>query len=431
MNILLDYFFPISSIEPTPAASTAFLKQVCVVGKPKDGGVTTGVITLITAASSASTYFGAEASDEVEQLFNAGMSRVYLLPMDDLDLADALEGHESDFFTLLISSDFSDEEVETGEQITTAEVKSSKKIQDILYTSKLDGSDGDAITISYIEDQASGDQAIVGVDGNAITVDIDDSATTAATIAAAILGSTPANALVSAIVDEGDEGDIQAVTGSPISLEGGVDEVTDEGDGLDVGQFEGVTGLSSADDEFLSDQASTTNRAAFHTTSGNKAKNMCFAFGKLLSNSLNWLNQQYITMPLADDVGSLGEANNLFDDRISFVISDSQFGNRLALFAAGGKAIVAPYIKRNLQIDMQSAALSYISGNQPQYTRKQAALLENELQKVVQSYIDRQWIESGTVEVKLEQDNFIASGYINIAEPKALWRIFGEMRQTL
>jgi hypothetical protein len=158
---------------------------------------------------------------------------------------------------------------------------------------------------------------------------------------------------------------------------------------------------------------------------------MFYAFGKLLSNALAWRNQQYVTMPFADDVATLGSANTLFDDKISFVLTDDQYGNRLALIATGGKAIVAPYIVRNLQIDLQSAALSYISGNQPGYTFKQAALLEDELKKVVVGYIEQEMLENGTVEVKLEEDNFVASGYINIAEPKAMWRIFGEMRQTL
>jgi hypothetical protein len=200
---------------------------------------------------------------------------------------------------------------------------------------------------------------------------------------------------------------------------------------LDVGAFSGVVGVASTSDVTTAAQSVIQNRVAFHSTSTNKAKNMFYAFGKLLSNASNWRNQQYITMPFADDVDTLGEANSYFDDKTSFVISDSEFGNRLALFAAGGKAIVGPYIKRNLELDFQSRALSYISGNQPQYTKKQAALLEDELQKVIQSYIDREWIEEGTVEVLLEQDNFVATGNINISEPKALWRIFAEMRQTL
>ena len=158
-----------------------------------------------------------------------------------------------------------------------------------------------------------------------------------------------------------------------------------------------------------------------------------YAFGKLLSNASNWLNQQYITMPFDDGIDTLGDANSLFDDKVCFVLSDDEFGKRLALFAVGGKAIVCPYILKNLRIDLQSAALSWISGNQPQYTKKEAALLETRLQQDVinEDYIDRNLIEAGTVEITLVNDNFVATGDINVAEPKALWRVFSEMRQTL
>lgn len=312
MNILLDYFFPITSISPTPAASTAFLKQACFVGKPVSEG--TEELTLATSVSAAQALVdSADAKAEIAKLFEAGLNRLYVLPSPDLDIADAIEGSESDFYTVIVSSDYTDANVT----------------------------------------------------------------------------------------------------------------------GADFGDFKGVIGVSSTDDIFLAVQSVIKNRVAFHTTTENKAKNLCFALGKLLSNPLNWLNQQYIPMPLADDVDTLGKANALFDAKISFVISDDEFSNRLALLACGGKAIVAPYIERNLELDLQSKALQYVSGNMPGYTRTQAALLEDELGKVVASYIDRQWIEEGVIEVKLEQDNFVASGYINIREPRALWRVFGEMRQTL
>jgi hypothetical protein len=312
MNILLDYFFPITAITPTPAASTAFLKQVCFVGKPVSPD--TGSLTLATSLAAAQALVdSAGAKAELAALFAGGITRCYVMAKADLDVDALLEGHETEFFTILVSSDYSD-----------------------------------------------------------------------ANITAA-----------------------------------------------DFGAFEGVVGVASVDDAFLAIQAAIENRAAFHTTAANDSKNMCYAFGKLLSNALGWLNQQYITMTLADDVANLGDANALFDDKVSFVISDDEFGNRLALFACGGKAIVAPYIVRNLQIDIQSKALQYISGNMPGYTNTQAALLEDELSKVMESYISRQWVEAGTVTIKLEQENFVASGYINIAEPKAMWRIFGEIRQTL
>lgn len=313
MNILLDYFFPITSIEPTPQASTAFLKQVLAIVKPAGGGGGAADTPTLCVTKAAVDAFS-NTNVEVDELFNAGMNRVYVMASTALTGVGAnIAGKESDFHTILISSDFSDAEI----------------------------------------------------------------------------------------------------------------------DAMDLGQFKGVVGLASTDDAKNATRAAIPNRVAFHSTSTNKAKNMFFAMGSLLSNALKWSNQQYIPMPYADDVNTLGKANALFDDKISFVISDSQFGNRLALLAAGGKAIVAPYITKNMQIDIQSKALSYISGNQPAYSKVQAALLEDELQKVPDSYIARQLISDGKVEIKLEQENFVASAYINIAPPTAFWRAFGEMKQTL
>lgn len=425
-KILLDYFFPITSIEPTPQVATGFLKQALLVVKPA-AEVPTGVITLCTSYSAVTALTD---NTEAQQLFNAGMTKVYVLPMDDLDLAAALDGR-GEFFTVLISSDFDDSEIGAPGGETVANVDASVKIQDITYTSKLHGVAGNDVSINYNTGGTAGSE-VVTVSTHAISVAMQDGVSTAAQIKTAIENYSPANSLVSVAVDAGDESDVQAVFGSAILLSSGtagVDAVN--AGGLDVGTFKGVVGLSSTDDEFLADQAATANRSAFHTTSGNKAKNMLFAFGKMLSNALNWRNQQYITMPVADDIDTLGDAINLFDSKINFVISDDEFGKRLGLFAVGGKAIVAPYIIKNLQLDMQSAALSYISGNQPAYTLKEASLLEDELKNVIQNYIDREEITAGTVEVTLENDNFVASGAINVAEPKAMWRIEAEMRQTL
>jgi len=253
-------------------------------------------------------------NDDAQSLFNAGMSKVYVLLADDLDLETPLEENANLFFTVLISSDFDDTDLE----------------------------------------------------------------------------------------------------------------------GLQLGTFNGVTGISTQDIDVASEQAAIENRCAFLTSSATLATSLFFAFGKLLSNQLNWNNQQYITMPVNDEVETLGQANTLFDAKISFVINDDEFGNRLALFAVGGKAIIAPYIIRNLCIDLQSRAVQWISGNQPKYTRKEAALLETRLQEdVVVSYIARGWIEDGIVEISLQASNFVASGNINVTEPNALWRVLSELRQTL
>jgi hypothetical protein len=409
-KILLDYFFPISSIEPTPAASTAFLKQACLVVKPASM-VQTGDITLCTNMAQV-----AALTDNVDaqQLFNAGMSRVFILPMDDLDIAAALDDNAGQFFTVLISSDFDKDDVDASKAALTK--------ANLTFTSVGTGSSQNDISVEFLTGGTAGSE-VVTVTAKKISVSMEGGVSTATQLKTAIDASAAAMLLIEPVTIAPGQGGTAQAAFAEDNLVGG--------DGLFLGQFEGVTGVWSDDTAWLALQAAITRRVAFYSNSTNKAKNMCFAIGKMLANALNWRNQQYITMPLSDDVDTLGAANALFDDKVSFVISDDEFSNRLGLLSAGAKAIVAPYVIKNLQVDLQSNALSYISGNQPAYSKKQATLLEDELSKVIQSYIDREWIEAGTVEIKLEQDNFIASGYINVAEPKALWRIFGEMRQTL
>lgn len=434
MKILLDYFFPIVANDPTPAASTAFLKQVCILVLPKDGGVTTGVVTACTSNAAVALLTN---NTEAAQLFNAGMNKVYVLPVDDLDVADALETYGSDFYTVLISSDFDDADI--------AATAATGNITITSYANLVSGTD-DTVTIGATVFTAQAGAAVLGeATFQAATSNDATAASLRAQINAHAVASTKVVAAGSGAivtltaVDTGSAGNAIALaytdndtnvgaTKSGVFLTGG--------DGLFLGTFGGVVGVSSTDDAALATYAATSKWAAFHTTSGNKAKNMFYAFGKLLSNASDWLNQQYITMPVADDVETLGDAESLFDDKISFVLNDDEFGKRLGLFAAGGKAIVAPYIIRNLEIDMQSKALQYVSGNQPAYTKVQAALLEDEMQKVIDGtpdtpgYVQKGWLVSGTVAVTLEEDNFVASAEIDIPTPRALWRIFGSLTQS-
>jgi hypothetical protein len=433
-KILLDAFFPITTIDPTPEASTAFLKQVCIVCLPK-AGQEANVGEIFECTTNAQVAVRTD-NTEAAQLFNAGMATVNVLLADDLYLDEFLEGKESDFFTLLISSDFDKDDINATKATGVITISS--------YANLVSGTD-DAITVGGTAFTAQAGAATLGeATFQAATSNDATAASLAAQINAHAVASTKVvatvlNAVVTltAVADYSPGNDVTLTytdndtnVGAVLSgLSGGA---LSGGDGLSVGDFSGVIGVSSTDDSFLATQAAISNRAAFHTTSGNKAKNMFYAFGKLLSNALNWLNQQYIEMPFADDIDTLGETNNLFDDRISHVISDDEFGERLGLFCAGGKAITAPYIKKNLEIDMQSAALTYVSGNQPPYTQKHAALLQDELQKVINGYIDDQEIEAGVAAVTIDPDsNFTAEAEINISEPKALWRIVGQMQQTL
>lgn len=434
MKILLDYFFPITAISPTPAASTAYLKQVCVVAKPKSGQeANVGQAFLCTSM----TQVAARTDNtESQQLFDAGMSRVYILLMDDLDLDAALETYGSNFFTLLISTDFEEEDMIDAQAEGVATITS--------YANLVSGT-ADTLAVAGVTFTA---QAGAATPGTATFQAATSNDITAASLAAQINAHATAGALVeatalAAVVTikaklAGWAGNDIAVvyvdnSSAGLTLSGLESGKLAGGAGIIAGSFKGVIGVSSSNTDFLEDQAVIENRCAFFVKSANGAKSMMFAFGSLLANTLSWSNQQYIAMPVADDVDELGEANALFDSKISFVISDDEFSNRLALFACGGKAITAPYIVRNLEIDLQSRALTFISANQPTYSMTSAALLEDELQsKVIDAlYIQKQLLTAGVVEILLEEDNFVASGYIDIAEPKALWRIFGQIKQTL
>lgn len=425
MSVLLDYVFPITVITPVSAVSTAFLKQVCLVVKPKSGQE--GNVGTIYECNVLADVTERTDNTNASQFFNAGMSKIYILLADDLDLETPLNDNPNMFFTLVISDDFNDEDIADGE--TTAAIAAFLKIQDITYTAKTAGTGGNSITIDYNSGATAGSE-VVSVISNAISIQIEDGVSTAAQIKTAVEAFPAAHALVGLMVDSGDESDAQDVFGSAVTLTGGAAQVL--GAGINVGTYEGVVGVSTQDEEVADDQAVIPNRVVFFSGATHKAKNMCYAFGKLLSNLVNWRNQQYISMPFTDGITTLGQANGLFDDRVSFVLDDSESGKVLAFFAAGGKAIVAPYILKNFRIDLQSRSTTWISANQPQYTNKECALLEEYLvDKVVNLYIERKWIEAGTIDIKADQGNFVASGSINVSEPKALWRIFSEMQQTL
>lgn len=440
-KILLDYVFPISVLESIPQASTAFLRQVAVVAKPKAGQE--GNVGQLFPCTSIAQVLERTNNSESEQLFNAGMNRVHILLANDLDLADALETYKNEFYTLLISSDFSDADI-----IDTPAVAATGTIE-ITDFSNLLADTPDEIEVAGVTFTA---QSSAVNPGDATFQADDSNEATAQSLADQINAHSVASALVQATaVDETVE--LEAVTpgqagnaltlvytdkdsggtsvGATVSGAGTLEGGADANPAIDLGTYEGVLGFASSSIPVLQAEVIKSKRCGFYKHSTTGAKNLFFAFGKLLSNQVNWLNQQFIEMPFDDQVTMLSQANAFFDDRISFVLSDDEFSTRLAMFVAGGKAIVAPYILKNLRINLQSRALQWINLNQPQYTIKEASLLETRLQEdVINDFIERGWIESGSISITLREQNFVASGEIEVPTPKALWRVFNQMTET-
>lgn len=195
--------------------------------------------------------------------------------------------------------------------------------------------------------------------------------------------------------------------------------------------FSGVAGWSTDDATKAENYAkiSTANNTAFIDPSANNGDNMYWAFGKLLSGAL-WKNQQFIGMPADGITTLLGTAETYFTKRLSFVLKSEEFGNRLAFFVNRGRAIVAPYIYEEFQLDLKSWALTYINANMPSYNNVEASKLESYLlQKANNKYIASGMLDALTISITADQDNFIMSGNIKVAEPKATWRVTANLQE--
>lgn len=195
--------------------------------------------------------------------------------------------------------------------------------------------------------------------------------------------------------------------------------------------FSGVAGWSTDDATKAENYAkiSTANNTAFIDPSANNGDNMYWAFGKLLSGAL-WKNQQFIGMPADGITTLLGTAETYFTKRLSFVLKSEEFGNRLAFFVNRGRAIVAPYIYEEFQLDLKSWALTYINTNMPSYNNVEASKLESHLlQKANNKYIASGMLDALTISISADQDNFIMSGNIKVSEPKATWRVIADLQE--
>lgn len=107
-DTLLNYVLKLDVRTPTADANADYLRRAVVVVKPLTEEAETGTLTKVISATAAQAL---TANKDIEQLFAAGMNSVYILPMNDLDLAEALANATERFKTVLISSDFSETEI--------------------------------------------------------------------------------------------------------------------------------------------------------------------------------------------------------------------------------------------------------------------------------------------------------------------------------
>lgn len=151
------------------------------------------------------------------------------------------------------------------------------------------------------------------------------------------------------------------------------------------------------------------------------------AFGQFLSQS-GWKNLQETRLDDSDEFGitDLGTAEELFDAKVSFAVTDPEYKTCMTLFAAGGKTIAAPYLLKFANIQTQSLFLQYLSLRNPNYTIREAGLIESYLaNKLNEIFVQTNLLEAISITVELDPaiNDWSVSGTLQVRKPRAIWRM--------
>lgn len=151
------------------------------------------------------------------------------------------------------------------------------------------------------------------------------------------------------------------------------------------------------------------------------------SFGLFLSQN-TWKDLQLARLDDTNAYGitDLGTANELFAAGVSFALTDQEYKTCLALFAAGGKTITAPYILRQAKIQTQSLFVQYLSLRNPKWTRREAGMIESYLN----NNLDQIFVQTGlvnelrlVVDLDVTEGDWYVAGVLQVEKPKAIWRM--------
>lgn len=185
--------------------------------------------------------------------------------------------------------------------------------------------------------------------------------------------------------------------------------------------------FSDVDKQTCVDNAKTANVCAFFENGTTKnAYKMLFAFGSFLAATL-WRNQQYI--PSTSESGAVktvGDAESLYDDRVSFFLTGDSSGTRLGFFVVGGLSMTTPYVAKELELSMQFEMTNYLTVNQPYNVELSRASLARIGNKQVKVYLDAGLLdddEINAISITKSTETFEVNGELTTAPAIALWRI--------
>ena len=198
--------------------------------------------------------------------------------------------------------------------------------------------------------------------------------------------------------------------------------------------WSGVRAFSDIDEVVCASYSASKNTCAFlFQSTAKKAYKSLYAFGSLLSATF-WRNQQYISV--GDNFGAVttvGEAESLFDDRVSFFLTDDEMGTRLGFFVAGGKSITTPYISKEIELIMQFEMTNYLTVNQPFNLLASRAKLEDLANVMIVDYIGLGYLdgeETNEIKITKSAEVFVVNGNLTTSPSVALWRVKIDSYQT-
>lgn len=188
-----------------------------------------------------------------------------------------------------------------------------------------------------------------------------------------------------------------------------------------------VMGWSTSDKAKAKSAAAGKDVCCFYDEVDTLGILMYRAFGQMLSKNV-WKDCQLTRLDDSDQFGitDLGTAEELFAAGVSFAITDPEYKTSLALFAAGGFTITAPYILKQAKIQGQSLFVQYLNLRNPKYTVREAGLIENYMNKnMADIFVTSGLTEALNITVDLDSslDDWYVLGTMEMRRPRAIWRM--------
>lgn len=189
--------------------------------------------------------------------------------------------------------------------------------------------------------------------------------------------------------------------------------------------FKGVTVYATSD---LTEAEELSKTDAVFYDAGGSYAGAYEQFGYFLTQ-VYWRNNQYYVLDgdnPASTITTLGEADSLFEKRISFYLNGSD-GPTLGFFGCGGEAITKTYLNKLIQLETQEAITSYIQVNEPNDTAVQRINIEEAAMAVIEKYEGYPYFyldadKNNYIHILKSDDMYFVDGEAEIKIADPIWR---------